>query len=173
MKIIYLAIYYAFARHLPASTNRWTYWCRIVRRYFVSRLFDSCGQGVNIEKGALFGNGKGISIGNESGLGINCNVHGPLTIGDHVMMGPEVTILTHSHVFDQVDVPMDTQGTVIKPVKIGDDVWIGMRAIIMPGVTIGNGVIIGANAVVTKDVPDYSIVVGVPARIVKNRKSVK
>ena len=55
-------------------------------------------------------------------------------------------------------------------VTIGNDVWIGMRSIIMPGVTIGNGAVIGAGAVVTKDVPDYAIVGGVPAKVIKYRK---
>lgn len=65
---------------------------------------------------------------------------------------------------------MGEQGSVVKEVSIGNDVWIGMRSIIMPGVTIGNGVVIGAGAVVTKDVPDYAVVGGVPARIIKFRK---
>lgn len=58
----------------------------------------------------------------------------------------------------------------VSEVIIGNDVWIGMRVIIMPGVKVGNGVVIGAGAVVTKDVPDYAIVGDVPARIIKFRK---
>lgn len=114
--------------------------------------------------------GGGISIGHGSGLGINCSVHGPLSIGDNVMMGPDVVILTHTHNIDRIDIPMGQQGSRIAKVSIGNDVWIGMRSIIMPGVTIGSGAVIGAGAVVTKDVPDYAIVGGVPARIIKFRK---
>ena len=65
---------------------------------------------------------------------------------------------------------MGQQGSRIPKVSIGNDVWIGMRVIIMPGVKVGNGVVIGAGAVVTKDVPDYAIVGGVPAMIIKFRK---
>lgn len=85
-------------------------------------------------------------------------------------MGPDVVILTHTHNIDRVDIPMGKQGSRVARVIIGDDVWIGMRSIIMPGVKIGNGAVIGAGAVVTKDVPDYAIVGGVPAKIIKYRK---
>lgn len=86
------------------------------------------------------------------------------------MMGPDVTILTHTHNIERTDIPMGQQGMRVAEVVIGNDVWIGMRSIIMPGVCIGNGVVIGAGAVVTKDVPDFAIVGGVPARIIKYRK---
>ena len=84
-------------------------------------------------------------------------------------MGPDVVILTHTHKISDIAIPMEQQGMEIRPVTIGNDVWIGMRSIIMPGVTIGSGVIIGAGAVVTKDVPDYAVVGGVPAKIIRFR----
>ena len=102
---------------------------------------------------------------------MDCSVHGPLIIGNDVMMGPEVVILTYSHKFDRLDIPMNDQGSYVDPVMIGNDVWIGTRSIILPGVKIGNGVLIGAGAVVTKDVPDYAIVGGVPAKIIRYRKA--
>lgn len=85
-------------------------------------------------------------------------------------MGPDVSVLTHTHNIERTDIPMGQQGMRVYEVVIGNDVWIGMRVIIMPGVKVGNGVVIGAGAVVTKDVPDYAIVGGVPARIIKFRK---
>ena len=86
------------------------------------------------------------------------------------MMGPEVIIYTSGHKFDRTDIPMIDQGfTETEPVVIGNDVWIGRRVIIMLGVNIGDGCILGAGAVVTKDVPAYSVVGGVPARIIKSR----
>lgn len=100
-------------------------------------------------------------------------MHGPLRIGDNVMMGPEVTILTHTHRIDRTDIPMGQQGSMVSEVVIGDDVWIGMRAIILPGVRIGSGAVIGAGAVVTKDVPDYAVVGGVPARVIRYRKKIE
>ena len=114
--------------------------------------------------------GGGICIGSGSGLGVNCSVHGPLRIGDNVMMGPDVTILTQTHNIERTDIPMGQQGMRVAEVVIGNDVWIGMRVVLMPGVKVGNGAVIGAGAVVTKDVPDFAVVGGVPAKIIKYRK---
>lgn len=169
IKYICLTLYYSLAQFLPASTNSYFKWCRSIRKFCVKRCFDYCGKEVNVEKGASFGTGRGIRIGDRSGVGVNCSIHGPLTIGDDVMMGPEVVILTNSHKFDRVDITMNKQGSYVDPVVIGNDVWIGTRSIILPGVKIGNGVIIGAGAVVTKDVPDYAVVGGVPAKIIRYR----
>lgn len=87
------------------------------------------------------------------------------------MMGPDVVIFTMNHRADRTDIHMGAQGmTEKRKVTIGNDVWIGQRVMIMPGVTIGEGSIIASNAVVTKDVPPYSVVGGVLARVIKNRK---
>jgi maltose O-acetyltransferase len=85
-------------------------------------------------------------------------------------MGPEVVIRTNNHRFDRTDIPMRIQGfSEEKPVFIGDDVWIGQRAIILPGVRVGDHAIVGAGAVVTKDVPKGAIVGGNPARVLRMR----
>ncbi len=173
MRFFWLFLYLTFLQHLPATDGRYPL-SKMVRRMRSSvgkRLFDNCGINVNIEKGANFGSGKGISIGNNSGLGINCKVRGPLRVGDDVMMGPDVMIFTSNHETSRIDTPMRLQGSAkIKPVTIGDDVWIGARVIILPGVTIGQGAILAANAVVTKDVPEYAVVGGNPAKLIKFRK---
>lgn len=93
------------------------------------------------------------------------------SIGDNVMMGPECMIFTRNHAFARVDIPMNQQGMKeFEPVSIGNDVWIGARVTILPGVHIADGCIIGAGAVVTKDIPEYAIVGGNPARVLKYRK---
>lgn len=90
-------------------------------------------------------------------------------IGNNVMIGELVSILDVDHVVDQSEIPMRTQGFVGAPVVVEDDVWIGRGVAILKGVRIGKGAVIGANAVVNRDIPPYSIAVGVPARVVKIR----
>lgn len=165
-KIAYI-LYRMTAAWLPISQrSSFAKWCR---RFWAKRVLKSCGKKVNIERGAVFG--PGVELGDYSGIGINCEAYGPISIGKNVMMGPEVVIYTSGHRFDRTDVPMMEQGsTEPRAVSIGDDVWIGRRAMIMPGVTIGEGCVIGAGAVVTKDIPPFSVAAGVPARVVKSRK---
>jgi maltose O-acetyltransferase len=169
--IFRLSVYYLLARHLPYSSTRGCGWTKPVRRLVCRGLFRRAGANINIEKGAYFGDGREIEIGDNSGIGIDCHVTGPVRIGRDVMMAPEVIVLTSNHRFDRTDVPMREQGALPpEPVTIGDDVWIGSRAIILPGVTIGRGAIVAAGAVITRDVPEYAIVGGNPARIIRNRK---
>lgn len=173
MRFIWLVLYLTFARWLPVTDNVLP--CsRIIRRFrsFVGgKCLRHAGKNINIEHMADFGTGGNISLGNDSGIGIRCRVRGPLAIGDDVMMGPEVIILGPGHAHERADITMRAQGaSPASHTLIGNDVWIGTRAIIMHGVKIGNGVIIAAGAVVTHDVPDYTIVGGVPAKIIKHRK---
>jgi len=87
------------------------------------------------------------------------------------MMAPEVTIVSYVHRHDRCDIPMCFQGGgPVRPVRIGNDVWIGTRVILLPGVNVGDGAIIGAGAVVTKDVEPYAIVGGNPAHVIGTRK---
>lgn len=171
MKALFVILYYGIFRHLPATDSGLPFSSiiRKTRSYVAGKIIAKAGKNINIEKGAYFGRGE-LHLGNNSGIGVNCRVGNGTYIGDNVMMGPEVVILTSNHSHSRIDIPMVEQGFDHKPVYIGNDVWIGTRAIILPGVKIGNGVIIGAGAVVTKDVPDFAIVGGVPAKVVKMRR---
>lgn len=171
MKKFSLILYYLIAKKLPESASPVGKLAMKFRRYLVSYIFDYCEDNINIEKNVFFGSGSGIRIGENSGIGINARIQGPLSIGKNVMMGPDVLIYTQNHKIDRVDIPMIKQGDREKElVLIEDDVWIGARCIIMPGVVIGTGSVLAAGSVVSKDVPKYSIVGGVPARVLKNRK---
>ena len=165
-KKINFLLYKMTASWLPISQR--LSFAKKARGFWAKRIVKSFGKNVNIEKGATFG--PEVSIGDRSGIGINCEMYGPVSIGNDVMMGPEVIVYTSGHRFERTDISMMDQGfTDVKPVTIGNDVWIGRRVIIMPGVTIGDGCVIGAGAVVTKDIPPYSVAVGVPAKVIKSR----
>ena len=169
-RVFCLAFYYVCARHLPSSTGLGGKISAAIRRLVCNAIFRKVGKNINIEKGAYFGSGRDVEIGDESGIGKNCSLHGPIIIGNHVMMAPEVLMLTRNHVFSRIDIPMCKQGdTIAQPIIIGDDVWIGARAIILPGVQIGRGSIVAAGSIVTSDIESYSIVGGNPAKLIKRR----
>ncbi|GAB76702.1 maltose O-acetyltransferase [Austwickia chelonae] len=166
----YLA-YYAIGSHLPRSYAPLGRLGAVLRTATARQLFDRTGHSVNVEHGAHFGSGRGIRIGHRSGIGIDAEILGPVTIGDDVMMGPRCVIISTDHRFDDVAVPMNRQGWTPSsgPVVIEDDVWIGANVTITAGVTVGRGSVLAAGAVVTKDVPPFSIMGGVPARRLKSR----
>ena len=95
---------------------------------------------------------------------------GEITIGNGVRIAPQVLVFAGDHAFDNVDIPIYKQGVVAAPITIEDDVWISGKVMITKGVCIGHGSVIGAGAVVTKDIPPWSVAVGVPARVIKTRK---
>lgn len=138
-------------------------------RSFFSRLFlDQCGSNVNIHKHTCFSHT--CHIGNNSGIGKNSVLYGTVYIGNDVMMGTNCLIYTQNHEYRDPNVLMRLQGPQApEKVVIGNDVWIGGRVTILPGVHVGNGAVIGAGAVVTKDVPDNAVVGGNPAVIIKMR----
>lgn len=163
--------YYTIGTHLPRSYAPGGGLGARMRAGAAHRLLDYAGADINIEHGATFGSGKGIRVGARSGLGVDAEILGPVVIGDDVMMGPRCTIISTNHVFYDVTVPMNRQGLgdLTAPVIIEDDVWIGANVTITAGVTIGHGSILAAGSVVTRDVPAYSIVGGVPARVLRSR----
>jgi len=170
MRVFWYLLYYGFSRHLPVSYKPYGFAAKQIRYFICRHLFAKCGKNVNVEHGAEIGSGQQIEIGDNSGIGVDCQIYGPVRIGNDVMMGPEVIVIASRHRWDRLDVAMRLQGHLrAETVTIADDVWIGTRAIILPGRKIGKGAIVGAGAVVTKDVPDYAIVGGNPARIIRYR----
>jgi len=115
--------------------------------------------------------GEGLTIGDNVGIAQNCfiQVRGAVTIGSNVMFGPNVSIFSENHGFERTDIPMIEQDTTRKEVIIEDNVWLGTKSVILAGVVIGQGSIIAAGAIVNSSVPPYSIVAGVPAKVIKSR----
>lgn len=169
MKRIFGKLLYKIFKVFPASDSKFNLFGKRLRNFSCKLFFDKCGKKINIDRNAIIGNH--IVIGDYSGIGRDSVVSDYVTIGNHVMMGPECLIYTRNHNYSSTKVPMCFQGfNEYKPVVIGDDVWIGGRVIILPGVKVGKGSVIGAGSIVTKDVEPYSIVAGNPAKKIKKRK---
>lgn len=135
-----------------------------IRGFWAKRIIKNIGQNVNIEKGATFT--PELSIGDNSGVGINSEMLGCVEIGDNVMMGPEVIIYTRNHKFKGEGLFREQGYEESKPVVIGNNVWIGRRAMFMPGSSVGSNVVVAAGAVVTGCFGDNVIIGGVPAKVI-------
>lgn len=121
-----------------------------------------------IEEYTIVDNGVGdVVIGDYTRIGLRCTIIGPVQIGNHVILAQNITISGLNHRYDDIQLPIHQQGVTTASIKIGNDSWIGANATITAGVNIGKHVVIGAGSVVTKDIPDYSIAVGNPAKVVK------
>lgn len=144
----------------------------MIRAALCKKLFVHTGKGINIQRKVYFGNNR-VSLGNYSGLGAGFHIqNSELIVGDYVMVGVDVLVLGGGHRFIDKNRSIGEQGNLPKSrLIIGNDVWIGSRAIILGKCkSIGHGAVIGAGTVVTKDVPDYAVVAGNPAKIIKYRK---
>ena len=160
-------LYYSIAINLPQIFKGHN-----IRYILAKQMFNQIGKGVLIRPGAVFGSGRNVKIGDYSKIGINCRIQcaATLTIGNHVGIASDVQIIDVNHSFADTTVPILTQGWLEpRPIVIEDDVWIGARSILLPGITIGKGSIIGAGSVVTKNIPPFSIVGGNPAKVIKSR----
>ena len=143
-----------------------------LRRILAKKLFKHCGDGVIFHHNVLFSDGSNISLGD--GVLVNRNSmlddRGPIEVGAYTMISAGTTIETHTHPFDNFERPIAYSGRGLAPVRIGANSVIGYNVVVMAGSTIGYRAIVGANSVVTKDVPDYTVVGGVPAKVIKEIK---
>ncbi|MGN1263444.1 MAG: acyltransferase [Prevotella sp.] len=108
-----------------------------------------------------------VIIGDNVRVGLRATIIGPVSIGNHVIIAQNVTISALNHNFSETDKYIDAQGISTKNITIGDDVWIGANAVILSGVKIGSHSVIAAGAVVTRDVPEGTLVAGTPAVVKK------
>ena len=138
-----------------------------LRRLFYRLAGVKIGQGTTIHTGTVFYDPRHIFIGHDTIIGEKAVLDGreKISIGDHVDIASEVMIYNSEHNIDAEDF-----SAITAPVMIEDYVFVGPRAIILPGVKIGKGAVVGAGAVVTKDVPPFAIVGGVPAKIIGERR---
>jgi acetyltransferase-like isoleucine patch superfamily enzyme len=168
-KRLKLFIYYAALYQLPHS--RYWHLFNKIRVWYVSSILGIMKphKETYFENGVYIGDATQVQIGMHCHINENVFIQGAI-IGNHVMIAPGVSILSSVHQSLHKNVPMILQGEKkgLNPI-IEDDVWIGRNAIILPGIIIQTGSIIGAGAVVTKNVEAYSIVGGVPAKLIKMR----
>jgi acetyltransferase-like isoleucine patch superfamily enzyme len=171
--------------HRAGATVRWPYRLPHGKGRKVSRQID-LGQGTYLGKNAWINInstdarlriGAGTVIGND--FMITCG--SLVEVAEGVLMSDRVALLDQLHDYDSWLAPQLTGGstepphfswamTEPRPVRIGSGTWIGIGVVVLPGVTIGEGCVVGANSVVTKDLPDYSIAAGAPARVLRNLK---
>jgi maltose O-acetyltransferase len=140
---------------------------RTIRHFYLRFWLAGLGKGTGAQMGCRFLNGRKVFLGERNVINFGCLFDGrkfSIRTGSNVSIGPEATILTLGH--DPRSATFEDRGG---DVVIGDRVWIGYRAIVLPGVTIGEGAVVGAGAVVSKDVEPYAIVAGNPARKIGER----
>lgn len=140
-----------------------------LRRMLAQRIFKSCAPDVIFHHNVLFSRGANISVGEGSLINryVMLDDRADIDIGSYVMVAAGVTIETHTHPFDDFSVPIAVGGRSGRPVSIGSNTVLGYNTVVMAGVSIGYRCIVGANSVVTKDVEDYTVVGGVPAKPIK------
>ncbi|WP_369334536.1 DapH/DapD/GlmU-related protein [Rhodanobacter sp. FDAARGOS 1247] len=154
-------------RHTPDAWRPYAIFFPRLRSWLVRRFIERAGHDLRVKSNADIS--PNIKVGSRSELGRNAIIYGGVTIGDDVLMGPNVQIITRGHNTSDILRPINLQGSSFKPVTIEDDVWIGCNVVILPGVTVGRGSVLAAGSVVTKDVPSMSIMGGVPARMIGKR----
>jgi maltose O-acetyltransferase len=155
---------YGYNHCIGKFPSRW------VREVYLKGWLGRLGVKTGVQIGCRFLNGRKVFLGERNVINFGCLFDGRkffIRTGSNVSIGPEATILTLGH--DPRSATFEDRGG---DVVLGDRVWIGYRAIILPGVTIGEGAVVGAGAVVTKNVEPYAIVAGNPARKVGERKVV-
>lgn len=152
----------------PHTNSKFRLGQRFIRMYVARHLMKNCGYPVTIGK-CINANWEKISLGDGSGIG-NFSKIEAANIGKYVLIGEHCSIYSKNHIFlDKTRLICNQGYTKEKVVTIGNDVWICDRVIIMPGVVIGDGSVIAAGSIVTKDVEPYSVVAGVPAKIISKR----
>lgn len=149
---------------------------KILRRAFYKLYLNKCGKKLSVAQRVKIQVPANITIGDNVGFNygawIAANRHndGGINFGNNILIGPYTVIHSGNHKFKDASLPICRQGFEFKTITIEDDVWIAAHCTILSGVTLGKGSVIAAGSVVTKDVPAYSVVAGVPAKVISYRE---
>ncbi len=142
-----------------------------LRMVFYPAFFLRCGRGLTIKPFVMIKFPERITLGDHVGISEYSLVDGDggIDLGNFVRIGSHTSIVSFEHNYQKREIPIKLQGKVRKKIRIEDDCWVGSGVRILAGVTIGRGSVIGAGSVVKHDVPEYSVAVGVPARVIRTR----
>lgn len=170
---------------MPRSKLHWVYrqiyhlsnWNRLefikrLRGKYFSALMASAGKNLRVSDKVRINDPDNVTVGDNCYLGTGVELTAwseRITLGNNVMVAAGVRMITRKHGFNDLERPMKEQGYTQNSITIENDVWIGFNAVILPGVTIGSGSIVGAGAVVTKNVEPFTIIGGVPAKVIRKR----
>ncbi len=147
----------------------------VCRRHFYKLFFSKCGSNFYTALRVKIQGAENITVGNNVAINYgvwiaaNPNKDGAIVFGNDILIGPYSIIHSGNHVFRDPIIPVYKQGFEFKQITIEDDVWIAARCTILSGVTLGKGSVIAAGSVVIKDVPPFTVVAGVPAKVVARR----
>ncbi|MBC2838238.1 DapH/DapD/GlmU-related protein [Robiginitalea sp. SC105] len=167
IKKVTFLIYLLLFRNTPEDYRPYALFFPAIRSFLVRSYLKECGKKPRVKNRAEIS--LNASLGDFSELGTRCMIQGNVYIGNHVIMGPDVKIYARNHRFDRLDMPIQEQGKDYFETYIGDDVWLGANVVVTAGCKIGNHAVVAAGAVVTRDIPDYAVVGGVPAKVIKFR----
>jgi maltose O-acetyltransferase len=168
VKVFCYLFYRLIAKHIPSDMGPVGRFAYRLRQVVCRPLFKESARIFGIGHGVDFGNGSCLIMKDHANIGNYClfSGKGTVTMGQHTMMGDECLFITQNHKY----LKEGYDGFLISDITIGDHAWLGHRVIVLPGVRVGKHAIIGAGSVVTKEIPDYAIAVGVPAKVIKYRK---
>jgi maltose O-acetyltransferase len=166
-----LIAYYGLAQFVPTWPRPVARIGFATRRALAGVLFDECGPGLNLHARVSFGSGRQIHASNNVGIGQGTvfNGRGDVFLGPHLTMGPRCTFITGDHEVRSRR-PLREQESFQRPIRVGEDVYLGAHVILLPGVTIGDGAVVGAGSVVSRDVEPYTIVAGNPIKVIGARE---
>lgn len=141
------------------------------RVWLLRRAGATVGKDVRIGPSCKISAAAGLTLGDGVGVARNAalDARGGISIGADTLIGFESIVLSYTHRYDRTDVPIKAQGMEASPITIGSDVWVGARAFVLPGVSIGDSTVIGTGSIVTKDIPAKVIAAGTPARVLRDR----
>lgn len=166
----FLVVSYEFLMCLIMGLPRYRYFCYL-KVVFLRMVGAKVAFNIDIYPNVWISPGRNLIIGKSVDLayGVMLTTSGGVTIGDRTLVGYGTKIISSDHTIPPVGEPFPVSGDKDAPIEIGNDVWIGANCIITSGVTIGDGAVIAAGSVVTKDIPENAIVAGVPAKVLKYR----